>query len=210
MTLSDTIRQMIEQAMLSAYIVSPRFDDYKINQIDVNTADFDAILRNEVTQIVEEIERNNPTPMYTGQTSRASSPNLERIGTQTARQTMSVLQNPIDSAFGEALKYLPHAVLVTLALSLVPIIFKELTKAGGPLDLRFRRILEKEYNGFLDRQTQRNTQTGARQVIVQSRSGFIAMSGAGNYNNLREIREGGANKDRLASIEMVDHARGLF
>lgn len=46
MTLSDTINRMIERALLSSYIVSPRFDDYKITVIEqVENPDLEAEIK---------------------------------------------------------------------------------------------------------------------------------------------------------------------
>ena len=106
---------------------------------------------------------------------------------------------------------IPHAALVALTLALIPLIFKELTRDGGSLDLRWKRIIDREVNGFLDRQTQRNTQIGLRQVIIQSRAGFIAKNGAsGNENTIRQIRDGGVDGNRLAQIDITDHSKELF
>lgn len=46
MTLSDTINRMIERALLSSYIVSPRFDDYKITVVEqVENPDLEAEIK---------------------------------------------------------------------------------------------------------------------------------------------------------------------
>jgi len=121
-------------------------------------------------------------------------------------------QDPIGAISG-ALKGipLPHAQLVALTLALTPILLKELTRDGSALDLRWKRFALKEENSFLDRQTQRNTQIGLRQVIIQSRAGFIQMNGAGgNENTIRQIRDGGVDGNRLAQINIVDHSKELF
>jgi hypothetical protein len=89
-------------------------------------------------------------------------------------------------------------------------VFKWLTRPGGWLDLRFRRFMQNENNAFLDRQTQRNTLIGLRQVTIQSVAGFRNINGIGNENTLRQIREGGVNGNRLALIDFEDHSRGLF
>ena len=89
-------------------------------------------------------------------------------------------------------------------------IFDLLTKPGGPLDLRFKRIIDDEINAFLSRQTQKDTEMGVRQVIIQSKTGFTASNGKNNYNTLRGIREGGLNEERLTRIGKVDHTKGVF
>ena len=206
MTFADLLRQVIENALYNANITSA--NPYHVNKVfavDINTADFDELLTKEIEDIVNETVKDlSPT------TERKTEEGLTESGAVAlARNGISTVQDPV-SIVTTGLQYLPHAALIGLALSLIPLILKELTRAGGPLDLRWKRIMENEFNAFLDRQTQKNTQLGLRQVIVQSRSGYIAMNGAANENTLRQIREGGIKKDRLANIDFVDHARGLF
>lgn len=74
-------------------------------------------------------------------------------------------------------------------------IVDELTKPGGLIDVRFKRIVEREVNAFLDRQTQANTQLGLRQVIITSEAGFRNLGGQGQSNTFKFIREaGGINR----------------
>lgn len=125
------------------------------------------------------------------------------------RKTVRVGEDPT-SLIGDAITMLPHAKLVALALALAPLTFAILTKPGGPLDLRWKRFIEDEINAFLSRQTQKDTEFGVRQVIIQSKIGFTATNGKNNYNTVRGIREGGLDKERLDRIGMVDHSKGAF
>lgn len=125
------------------------------------------------------------------------------------KKVISKAENPA-SIIGDVIAILPHAKLVALALVLAPLIFKIFTKPGGPLDLRFKRIIDDEITAFLSRQTQKDTEYGVRQVIIQSKIGFTATNGKNNYNTVRGIREGGIDKERLDRIGMVDHSRGVF
>ena len=129
--------------------------------------------------------------------------------TGLASKGLRTAKNPV-SLVGDALTMLPHAQLVIFASILVPLIINELTKPGGPFDLRFKRIIIKEINAFLARQTQKDTEMGVRQVIIQSKTGFTAANGKNNYNTVRGIREGGIDKERLDRIGMKDHAKGAF
>jgi len=122
---------------------------------------------------------------------------------------VGIAQNPT-SVVASAIPLLPHATLLILAIALAPLIFDQATRPGGPLDLRFKRIIEDELNAFLSRQTQKDTEMGVRQVIIQSKVGFTAANGKNNYNTIRGIREGGLNKERLDRIGMIDHSKGVF
>lgn len=134
---------------------------------------------------------------------------FERTAVSKASQAVGVLNDPA-SIVAIGLRYMPHAALVAFAISLAPLVFEYLTKPGGDLDLRLKIYLQDEFNAFLTRQTQKDTEMGVRQVIIQSKRGFTAPNGVNNFNTLRGIREGGINKERLDRIKMVDHAKGLF
>lgn len=134
---------------------------------------------------------------------------LESIATSGASRAIGVMSNPA-SIVSMGLPLLPHTVMVAFAIAMAPLIFDILTRPGGPLDLRFKRIIDDEINAFLSRQTQKDTEMGVRQVIIQSKTGFTAKNGVNNYNTVRGIREGGIDKERLDRIGMTDHTKGVF
>ena len=134
----------------------------------------------------------------------------EKTAAKAIGKTIGVVQDPVAGIVAAAIPFLPHAVLVTLAIMLVPLIFQEITRPGAVLDLRFKRIVDDEINAFLSRQTQKDTEMGVRQVIIQSKKGFTAANGVNKYNTTREIREGGFDKERLDRLGMVDHQKGVF
>lgn len=134
---------------------------------------------------------------------------LESQLSSKTKKAISILQNPNDIAM-EVARFMPHAALLLLAASLAPMIFKELTKPGGPYDLRFRRIVSDEVNAFLSRQTQKDTEMGVRQVIIQSKTGFTAKNGANNYNTTKGIREGGIDTELIKRNGMINHTVGDY
>jgi len=134
---------------------------------------------------------------------------LESEASRQASKVIGVANNPA-GIVAQGLLLLPHAALIAFAVMLAPLIFDILTKPGGPLDLRFKRIISDEVNAFLSRQSQRDTEMGVRQVIIQGKTGFTATDGKNNYNTLRGIREGGGNEERLSRIGMKDHTKGVF
>ena len=134
---------------------------------------------------------------------------LESQITSAASKGFRAAQNPVDLV-SIGIKFLPHAALIAFAIKLAPMVFEELTRPGGVLDLRFKRIVDDEINAFLSRQTQKDTEMGVRQVIVQSKKGFTAPNGENSFNTMRGIREGGLDKERLDRLDMKDHAKGVF
>lgn len=134
---------------------------------------------------------------------------LEKKGVGLASKGANIMGHP-ELLLRSGLRFIPHAVILTFVLKLSKQVFNYLTKPGGDLDLRIKFILQDEFNAFLTRQTQKDTQMGVRQVIIQSKVGFTAANGVNNYNTLKGIREGGINPERIDRITMVDHAKGLF
>ncbi len=134
---------------------------------------------------------------------------IQKSATSEISKVIGAANNPA-SIVAAGITILPHAALLAFAITITPFIFDILTKPGGPLDLRFKRIISNEVNAFLSRQTQKDTELGVRQVIIQSKTGFTATNGANNYNTLRGIREGGIDKERLDRIGKVDHTKGVF
>lgn len=205
--------------MVSARIVSPRFTDYKIERLDyyAEVSGFEAILTAEIERIIEERfpqvnvgDKENAIDRSDIALETGSIGLTEGLIAGKVRQASALARGGAAGMAMGGIAYLPHAALVAVAIAMAPIIMEELTRPGGILDIRFRRYLEEEYNAGLDRQTQRNTQIGLRQVIIQSRAGFIQANGVANENTLRSIREGGFQGQRVIDIDFISHARGIY
>lgn len=212
MSFTDTIRSLIERMLKNSIIRSPRFSDYRIEEvIPVSDSGLDEEFRVEVQGIIQEevktqiqaLEKEGPEKQSSPEGS--STPDLQG----PALEAFQAIKNP-GSLVAKGLKFLPHAAAILFAIQISKYVFAEITKAGGSMDLRWRRQMDEEFNAFLDRQTQRNTQIGNRQVVIQSTAGFIQMNGAANENTLRQIRDGGVDGTRIARVGFVDHAMGLF
>jgi len=212
LTFTDTIRGLIERMLKNSIIRSPRFSDYRIEEvIPVSDSGIDEEFRTEVEQIIQEevktqikeLEKEGPAKQSSPEGS--STPDMQG----PALEAFQAIKNP-GGLVAKGLKVLPHAAAVLFAIQISKYVFEEITKPGGAMDVRWRRQMENEFNAFLDRQTQRNTQIGTRQVVIQSAAGFIQMNGAANENTLRQIRDGGVDGTRLARVDLPDHAKGLF
>ncbi len=211
MTIMDVLRQIIEP-LRELKMSSAGGDSPKINFVkefpELAYADFDVIIKAEVERIMNERQDEKKETKIEAESGTTGSIESTAIG--AVRQGASLAQNPA-SIITTFMKFLPHTAVIALALSLIPLIVGELTGPGKMWDLRWKRKMSDEQNSFLSRQEQRNTQLGLRQVIVASEAGFSAMSGgAGQYNNLRDVREGGTDGNRIARIDMTDHSKELF
>jgi len=212
LTFTDTIRSLIERMLKNSIIRSPRFDDYRIEEvIPVADSGIDEEFRTEVEQIIQDEVKTqikaleNEGPAKQSSPEGSSTPDLQG----PALEAFQAIRNP-GTLVAKGLKFLPHAAVVLFAIQISKYVFEQITRPGGALDVRWRRQMENEFNAFLDRQTQRNTQIGNRQVVIQSAAGFIQMNGAANENTLRQIRNGGVDGARLARVDLPDHAQGLF
>ena len=216
-SLDVIIKQMILSAFRSALMdsASPgHVNRFKSMEGDIigSAEEINSAIREAVEGLMEDsgsaekLEQNIiDADIKTGKSKRIT----EQKAVGLASKGIGVATSPA-SIVAMGLQLLPHAVLISFAISLAPLIFDILTKPGGPLDLRFKRIIDDEINAFLSRQTQKDTEMGVRQVIIQSKTGFTASNGQNNYNTLRGIREGGVNEERLSRIGMKDHSKGVF
>jgi len=141
-----------------------------------------------------------------------SKPFLDPIGESQAvglaKSGLGAAQRPFSLGVS-AISMMPHAALLLLAVSLAPLIISELKRPGSTLDVRWRRIMQDEYNALMARQDQWNAQIGVRQVYVVSHDQFLIGNGAAmSESNLRRVRE---SDQRIADrIEFTDHAREFF
>jgi len=204
--IESALRQMIEQYLNGMIITSAGGDSPKTNKVlslpEVSGFNelFSSAVRNAVGSATQTQDGIVQEPAGFSESNAIS----------LTRRAVSTARNP-ESLVAEGLQYLPHAALVGLAISLIPLIINELTKPGGVFDLRFKRIMAKEFNSLMDRQTQYDVAIGVRGEIFQSRAGFINRNGgATNANSLRIIREGGINKNHITEVDYIDHSEGLW
>lgn len=211
MALSSIIVEQIISVLQNTTFTSA--NPIKTNYVkDINAsgldAAFDQLLIDEIVQIIEQNKVTTPEADISGVKSITKKKGFgEPQAVSLASKTIRGAQNPA-SLVQMGLQRLPHAALIALAISLAPMIFEILISPGGPFDVRFKRIVDDEINAFLARQTQKDTEFGYRQVIIQSKLGFTAPNGVNNYNTVRGIREGGLIQERLDRFGMVDHTKG--
>ena len=213
MALSSIIVQQIISVLQNSTFTSA--NPIKTNYVkDINAsgldAAFDQLLVDEIIQIIEQNKGTTPKEDISEVKSKKKKKGFgEPQAVSLASKAIRGAQNPA-SLVQMGLQRLPHAALIALAISLAPMIFEILIAPGGPFDVRFKRIVDDEINAFLSRQTQKDTEFGYRQVIIQSKLGFTAPNGVNNYNTVRGIREGGLIQERLDRFGMVDQTKGNY
>ena len=100
------------------------------------SGDFDDIFRADVIGIIQDEIRIQLTQQQQPET-KDSTPDGS-VAAQTVsnvKKGISFVENPATTAT-QLMKFLPHAALVALAVSLVPIIIKRLTQPGGITQVR--------------------------------------------------------------------------
>lgn len=206
--LGNKILQMVQGLRISS--ANPLHINEVLGGAHLNIAGLTEAMQQDVVQIIQDEIKIQMTTFEEEPTNRKSRP---ASSTQTKVQNeisevMGIIKNP-GSFLAGALKVLPPAAAALFAYEIAQYVFAEITKPGGAMDLRWKRQMLKEDNAFLDRQTQRNLQIGTRQVVIQSQKGFLQMNGAASENTLRQIRDGGVDGNRLARVDLPDHAMGL-
>lgn len=211
------IKQMILSTLRSAKITSasPDKTNHFIGIDESSILDISGELEQAIAEIIGSATTEKDTSelaqdLLDSEEKKKKKGRNEAKGVSLVKQGIQVGQNPMSTMLARALPLLPHTVLLSFAISLAPMVFAYITRPGGPLDVRWKRVLENEFNAFMARQTQKDTMMGVRQVIIQSKIGFTASNGVNNYNTQRGIREGGINPERDSRIQMVDHTKGLW
>lgn len=187
MTVGTRIREMIEDAMLSAYIVSPRFDDYEIASVEIPDRGLENALDQEIEILVEGAPAGNTSNAQLDAHVKSygkhkAQESLKELGIRHSKKALNFLQGPKEAVIGEITNYFKDFArslplvgpLVVAALGL-PQVAKKLTeimaRRGGPIDVTFRRHATTMANELRTVNSQQEIRSGFTQVIFSSRAG---------------------------------------
>jgi hypothetical protein len=196
---------MITTALRSSYIVSPRFDDYEIREVEVTT---DPDFENEIKQLISETRTDNGGKNFksnddikksenelkkvTKKISLLESGNIGDIQSMTSAQfgnVRALATNPVQFMMGTVFKKLSRGVgVIGLALILmeaVKFIINEMMKPGRLLDRRFKRDIENEIFAFRSREEKQKLRQGFNNIIITSIGGL--RGGAGQISSSRGL-----------------------
>jgi len=210
---TEKIKNLVETMLLSARIVSPRFEDYQIVSIE-NNADLE--------DIANELEANIGGDS-TSQSDSKADPEIKKISDEQKqiKEDLTRLQGIINSPdgqlenkildfissnpFGRAtLIFLPLVGAALTSPQIINKIIDLLLAPGGPFDKRLQIILEKQEEQFLSRLEQKRRQIGQDQVIISQFNGFGNLQGRLTTNTLNQIRSAGT-----ASIGLNETGIGM-
>ncbi len=210
MTIGNTIENMVENMMINAFIESPRFDDYKIIRVEGISLGLEKIIDQEIKELIEqETEaRKKPSPYdahvkaYGRFKREEDSDNIDDI-MGMMRGGKQLFTNPSGFILSKMTAMMPILAPLLLAAMLPQImeaVIETLTRPGFPLDPRFTRFMEQEWNTGLERQTQFNAMIGRRNVVIQTKAGWRNQMGAGHTSIYKRIAEGTGVGPRLGTV----------
>lgn len=124
-------------------------------------------------------------------------------------QTAKLGIDPFDFLQTYVKRLVPILLPLLIAAGLADKIIETALSPGGIADRRLRRYITEEFNGLLDKQTQKNFSIGIRQLTIQSRAGFRNIQGIGSEDSLRQIREGTGAGLRKSNLDYIDFSKGV-
>lgn len=169
-TFEEELRSWLLQTMRSAFIISPRFQDYKISQVDFPAGIGDR-LTEEIKRIIAD-EKDAGAGQQSVQKGKLILPDMtpskfEKIlegglgGPAKARTALSLLSNPtalfskiLTSAGGSA------AIAALLTIPIIMIITKELVRKGSVFDRTFKNYLFDREEALRTREIQQRILVG--------------------------------------------------
>ena len=185
---SDLINSMIKTSLQSSYIVSPRFDDYRIEDVNViESPDFEK----EISELIKENsgvksgvfgdadaqikEDRKSLKDVKEKVTLFDKGNVGEINAFTSAQMGNVRQlatDPTGFIMQTFMKRFAKGVgVIALALIImeaVKWIISELLKPGRMLDIRFKRDISKEIIAFRQREDQQRIKQGFSNLIITS------------------------------------------
>jgi len=201
--LESAVRQMIENYFLGAEFTSSAGDSPKINRT-LNLPDvsgFGDIMDSAVrTAVLRHMEENN---LIGGGESgiseglpiggKGKTAGLASSIPGTVRSATSTVQNPM-SAATSLISLLPQAAIITMAISMVPVIINELQKPGMPFDRRYKRDVPGEVLSSVEREEKAGIRQGLTIVRITSsptsrgetkigQTGQVGLTGIPRYSN---------------------------
>jgi len=221
MTFDQELRSWILQSMRSALIISPRFTDYKISQIDF-PSDIGAILEQEIKKIVKEEQQAGgaggagtvkPGLKLLGDPDKTQ---LEKMldkslgGPAKARDALQFLVNPTSAVKSLLTKAGgPGAIAAVVSAIVLAALIKELVRKGSVYDRTFKNVVDNRTEVLRVRQQQQQILVGfdehsalGSQLITTTVAGTTEPRDA--FNTYEVINRDSATIEDMFSIRSND------
>ena len=181
---------MIEIALKSSYIVSPRFDDYHIEEVNIiESPDFEKDIRDLVKEASinktggfgdaeDQVKKDKQSLKdVTKKVTLFEKGNMGEINAFTSAQMGNIKQVATDPTgfiiqtfMKKFAKGIGVIALAMIIMEAVKWIISELLKPGRMLDVRFKRDISKEIIAFRRREEQQKLKQGFSNLIITSSS----------------------------------------
>jgi len=202
---SDLINSMIATALKSSYIVSPRFDDYHIAEVNIiESPDFEKDIRDLVKEASisktggfgdaeDQVKKDKQSLKdVTKKVTLFEKGNMGEINAFTSAQMGNIKQVATDPTgfiiqtfMKKFAKGIGVIALAMIIMEAVKWIISELLKPGRMLDVRFKRDISKEIIAFRRREEQQKLKQGFSNLIITSSARL--RGGAGQMVNTLDL-----------------------
>ena len=202
---SDLINSMIATALKSSYIVSPRFDDYHIEEVNIiESPDFEKDIRDLVKEASisktggfgdaeDQVKKDKQSLKdVTKKVTLFEKGNMGEINAFTSAQMGNIKQVATDPTgfiiqtfMKKFAKGIGVIALAMIIMEAVKWIISELLKPGRMLDVRFKRDISKEIIAFRRREEQQKLKQGFSNLIITSSARL--RGGAGQMVNTLDL-----------------------
>ncbi len=196
---------MIATALKSSYIVSPRFDDYHIDEVNITESyDFEKDIRDLVKEASisktggfgdaeDQVKKDKQSLKdVTKKVTLFEKGNMGEINAFTSAQMGNIKQVATDPTgfiiqtfMKKFAKGIGVIALAMIIMEAVKWIISELLKPGRMLDVRFKRDISKEIIAFRRREEQQKLKQGFSNLIITSSARL--RGGAGQMVNTLDL-----------------------
>jgi len=200
LALSEIINNMIDKAIKSVVIISPRFTDYRVDEILVKeNPDLEA----EIEKLLQSKEENTPftnkdkegldqktkkkiddTSEKVKEWGKGNIGDIQKLSTEQFGNIRSLATDPFSFMSRTILRKLKTGAgvlfIVTIAVEVAKFLIQELFKPGRIFDIRFREQIDLQIIKFLERKEQEELRRGFKNVITTTIGGLRGDSLRGN------------------------------
>lgn len=208
--LGQAIQEAIRQEMLNAFIISPRFTDYQIADF-TDTGAFEGL--DKILEEAIDAENKKEFDQLRNEDKKIED-SIKRVESKIS-EAQSAVSDPKGFVGDKILDVLNDIPIAKSAIRMIPIIGAAITAPeiinklvqiliapGGPLDRRFKLILENYEQQFIDRLEQKRRQIGESQVIISQHNGFGNHKGRLTTNTLDQVKATGTSNIGLNEIQI--------
>lgn len=211
MTLASVFRAYLEAGLLNAFLISPRFSDYKISEIPFPDDDvFEEELKATIRELIEETggatESDDAfsTTAKKGKKEKSAEEQMAGImkgDVGKAKNLVTYASDPQSAITSLIVKAGPQGAIIAAFIfvafqseEIKKQIVDLLTAPGGAFDKRLKIDFQERMNAFMSRQAQRERSIGKIPVTITQVQGFGNLGGALTVSSLEQVKVTGISR----------------